>query len=151
MSDERLPDDEVYDPTVHRTGRADGDRETDHIDSGSLVSDGGLEISEFMEVLAHERRRYVLYYLQHEECAELEDVTEQIAVWESGTPSEELDERTRRRISINLYHAQLPKLEEAGIIGYDRRHGSMCFQYPPDPVEKFLDYCAAIELPEPIG
>lgn len=105
-------------------------------------------MSELLELLADERRRYVLYYLQDRENAELEEVTEQVAAWETETPPEELDEKTVRNVRTSLYHGHLPKLEEAGIIGYDPRHGSMYLQCLPAPIEQILAYCSDVDSPE---
>lgn len=148
MEDKRGWTDEKWDSTRTVTGGMGRDCGGEHADKGSIVADGGVEISKFMEALANKRRRYVLYYLRAKEHAELEEVTEQIAAWETGTPPEELDEQTRRNVRVSLYHSHLPKLEKAGFIGYDHRHGSMRFQNPPERVIHFLDYCSAIESPE---
>ncbi|WP_455363925.1 DUF7344 domain-containing protein [Natronococcus wangiae] len=122
--------------------------ETTHADGERLVADGGIQLREFVDALSDKRRRYVLYYLRSEQNAEFDDVTEQVAVWEAKMLPEGLDDQLQKNIRINLHHAQLPKLEEAGIIGYDRRRRSVCFRHPPDPVVRFLDYCASIELPD---
>lgn len=105
-------------------------------------------MTEFVTALANERRRYVLYYLRDVESAEFDDVVERVATWETGSAPEALDERTRNTIRIDLQHAQLPKLEEAGLIGHDRRHGSVCFQHLSDSLEQLLEYCATVELSE---
>lgn len=148
MKDKRVSTDETWRPGPIGTGDVGGDSETEHADERPIVTDGGVETSTFMEALANERRRYVLYYLQANEHAELEEVAEQVAAWETGKSPEELDEQTRRNVRVSLYHSHLPKLEKTGFIGYDHRHGSMHFRSPPEPIERFLDYCSEIESPK---
>lgn len=148
MTDDRLPTHEAYEAAVSRAEGAAGTPEREPIGGGSPVADGGFQIDMVTEALANERRRYVLYYLRDNESAELDELTEQVAVRETGTPPGELDEQTRRNVRIDLCHAQLPKLEDTGMIEYDRRHGSIRFRRPPDEVEYFLDYCATLELPD---
>ncbi|WP_255167526.1 DUF7344 domain-containing protein [Natrononativus amylolyticus] len=121
--------------------------EKKRIDEGSSVADGGHKKSEFFEMIGSKRRRYVLYALQNQKNATFEEVTERVAIWETETPPEELDERTRQNIRVNLHHSHLPKLEDAGIIRYDRQSGAVSLRDLPDATETFLDYYADIERP----
>ena len=147
----RAPDEEGRESTAVSTGETSRECETRHLARGSPMTDGGFQINTLVDALADERRRYVLYHLRDEGNAEFEELIEQVVAWETETPLEEVNEQTRTNVRIDLYHAQLPKLERAGVIEYDHRHGSTCFQYLPDPVETFLDYCATLELPEANG
>lgn len=139
MKDERLPTERG------RKFTASQDDESKPIDEGVVVADGGNEINGFIELIADKRRRYVLYSLRNRGNTEFEAVTEQVTAWETETPPEELDEQTRRNIRIDLRHSHLPKLEETGIIRFDRRNGSIYLQHLPDSLEKYLDYCADVE------
>lgn len=115
------------------------------IDKASSVADGGHKVSEFLELIGSKRRRYVLYALQNEQKATFEEVTERVAIWETETPPEELDERTRQNIRVNLHHTHLPKLEDAGIIRYDRQSGVIYLRELSDATERFLDFYWDIE------
>ncbi|MFC4439135.1 MULTISPECIES: DUF7344 domain-containing protein [Natrialbaceae] len=139
MKDERLPAER------ERKLTAPQKYESKRIDEGVVVADGGNQINEFIELIADKRRRYVLYFLRNRGNTEFEAVTEQVTAWETETPPEELDEQTRRNIRIDLRHSHLPKLEDTGIIRFDRRNGSIYLQHLPDSLEKYLDYCADIE------
>lgn len=145
MGDDRLPADGTRKPAHTTTIGPAGDREPEHAARGPAVADGGLQINEVIDALADERRRSVLYYLKDRENADLEEVTEHVATRETEIAADELDERTMMNTRIELYHAHLPKLEAAGIIGYDRRQGSVRLQYLPAPVERFLEYCETVE------
>lgn len=147
MPGDRPPADGTWTPAHTGPSGRVGDREQGPDDRCSAVADGGIGIGKVIEALADERRRCVLYYLQDRGNAELEDVIEHVAAREAETAPDEIDDRLRTNVRIGLYHADLPKLDDAGIIGYDRRKGTMCLQYLPDPVEQFLEYCETVESP----
>lgn len=151
MRNEQRPRDGTWESTVAETGYPVGNCEPNRAGWGSLVADGGVVLSEMLEALADERRRYVLYHLREEGGSELEEVVEQVAAWTTGRPPDELDERTKRKVRSELHHVHLPKLENAGIIGYDRRHGSVSFRTLSSDVEAFLDYCSTVDSPETSG
>lgn len=148
MSENRRSRDETGASAITRTGAMDADREAEHADRGPFAADGGLSTRTFLQALADKRRRFVLYYLRDRESAEFEELTEQLAAWASEGPLDEPDEQTRKNIQLELYHKHLPKLEETGIIRYERDRKTVSFREQPDPIERFLAYCASIESPE---
>lgn len=114
------------------------------------IADGGRQISAFLDALAEQRRRYVIWCIRDKKEAGLEGVTEQVAAWEHGMPSEELNERVRKNVRIDLYHVQLPKLEEVGLLAFDHQNKSLRYR-AREPVERFLDDCPSVERPEMSG
>lgn len=83
-----------------------------------------LSQDEVFEVLKSPRRRYALYYLRREGGeSELSDLTEQVAAWENETTPAALTTEQRKRVYISLYQTHLPKLDETGIVEYDRDEG----------------------------
>lgn len=68
------------------------------------------------ELLAHPGRRYVLTYLLRADTAV--SLTELIDYVEGQTETP-VDEEFRRKITIQLAHTVLPKLEEFGFVEYD--------------------------------
>ena len=83
-----------------------------------------LSQDEVFEVLKSPRRRYALYYLRREGGeSELSDLTEQVAAWENETTPAALSTEQRKRVYISLYQTHLPKLDETGIVDYDRDEG----------------------------
>lgn len=71
------------------------------------------------DALADPRRRVLLAYL--DECefpVPREELAEQIAAAEGGA---DVSTERRREIEIGLHHAHLPRLDDAGIVEYDRR------------------------------
>jgi hypothetical protein len=123
------------------------DHETKRTDEASFVADGGYKISKYLEIISSKRRRYVLYALQSKNKATFEEITERVATWETEIPSEELDERTKQNIRVNLHHSHLPKLEDAGIIGYNHQSGTLCLRDLSGTTENLLGYYENIERP----
>ena len=67
------------------------------------------------ELLANDRRRYVLHYLsQMIGAVSLDDLIEQVARWEDDPTRDR-----RERILTDLHHTHLPKLTDAGVVRYD--------------------------------
>lgn len=146
MTDERRPNERRPEGRNAGSNRPRDRAEARSADRGPLVTDGGLSVSECLEALADRRRRYVLYYLREDERAEFEDLTERVAAWETETAPENLDEATRRQVRIDLVHAQLPRLEELGMIRYDHRRGIVQIQRVPNPVEQCLERCSEVDF-----
>ncbi|WP_227377952.1 DUF7344 domain-containing protein [Haladaptatus halobius] len=83
--------------------------------SAGSTDNGTLPPTAVFELLAHDRRRYILQYLSQKVGAvSLSELTEQIAIWEDKPTYDQYE-----RILTGLHHQQLPKLGDAGIIRYD--------------------------------
>lgn len=101
----------------------------DSKEEGSTVDDSddvdGIDVSddvstdELFDQLRDQRRRYVLAYLDtRSRPVHLADLATELAHAESPD-AEDVTER-RQRHSIRLYHADLPKLADAGLVEFDR-------------------------------
>ena len=71
------------------------------------------------EVLANERRRRIILYLDRKdgEVASTLELIDYVMVHEA----ESIDDLASDEVTIALYHRHLPRLEEAGLIEYDAR------------------------------
>lgn len=108
-----------------------------------------LELDTVYDILRDRYRRYALYYLQDHDPASAEELTEQIAIWETNAgESEDVDE-IRERIALELRHTHLPKLRDTGVIEYDRRSETIRHGTPPEILQTALDSAAEIEQPKP--
>lgn len=76
-----------------------------------------------ISLLSSRFRRWTLQLLTREDVVDIDDLVRCIAERES--PSDELDESTRERVALALYHVHLPKLADAGVIDYDSRSGAV--------------------------
>ncbi|QLK26476.2 hypothetical protein HYG81_02325 [Natrinema zhouii] len=83
-----------------------------------------LSLDDIYHLLQTKRRRDVLRYL-HEEGGRvrLRDLAEQVAAWEQETAVENLSSDERQRVYISLYQSHLPKLDNHGIVNYDKDRG----------------------------
>ncbi|WP_209019667.1 DUF7344 domain-containing protein [Halorussus marinus] len=110
------------------------------------VSDGGTSLlSRVFGALAEPRRRYVLYYLREHGRARVDDLAIQIGAWERDVATAELSVDDVEQITLELVHTHLPKLEDAGLVGYDRRTETVSYDYPPSLLDEALDIAAMIE------
>jgi hypothetical protein len=83
---------------------------------------------DLLEALANRRRRYALHYLQ--ECAEegeveLMDVSSQVAAWEMDAEPEAIRYSDRKNVHTALYQFHAPKMDDIGLIDYDKRSGTV--------------------------
>ncbi|MCU4974786.1 hypothetical protein OB955_18870 [Halobacteria archaeon AArc-m2/3/4] len=88
------------------------------------VSAAELSTDDVFHVLQTKRRRDVLRYLQDvSDPVRMRDLAEQVAAWEQETSIEALSSDERQRVYISLYQSHLPKLDEEGIVEYDKDRG----------------------------
>ena len=95
--------------------------------------------SQVFDAAKNLRRRYALYYLKSEdEPAELGDLAEQIAAWENDTTVEAITAEQRKSVYSALYQTHLPKLEEAGVLNYDRNSNVITFTDDAENLDLYL-------------
>lgn len=126
----------------------DSERGKNNDGERTKVEDGGLErLDRYLDALADQRRRYVLYYLGDEEVATTSDIAEHIVSWDTGsTPSRVSDEEVRT-VQTELQHNHLPRLADYGIIEYDTRTGDVRLEDLPQSFRLLLGLCQVIEGP----
>lgn len=91
------------------------------------------------DLLSNPRRRYILSYLRREESAvDLVDLADEIAAWENDTPVEELTSQQRKRVYVSIYQTHVPKLEDAGVVTYDRESGLVGLSDRAVEIDQFL-------------
>lgn len=78
------------------------------------------------KMLANERRRYTIHYLKDQAGAvELGDLAEQVGAWEHDTTPDQLTSAQRKTVYTALQQRHLPKLDEAGLLDFDKRAGTV--------------------------
>ncbi|WP_423745923.1 hypothetical protein V5735_08235 (plasmid) [Haladaptatus sp. SPP-AMP-3] len=83
---------------------------------------------EVYDAVKNLRRRYVLYSLNRQRgSVELGELAEQIAAWENNISREEVSPEQRKSVYSALYQTHLPKLENIGIVSYDRDSKQVSF------------------------
>jgi hypothetical protein len=130
----------------------EGDRETDQgADAQQRNADAEeLSLDVVFEILKNERRRSVLRYLQsHEDRVVLGELAEHIAARENDTTVESLTAQQRKRVYVGLYQCHLPKMDDAGIVEFDRNRGIVELADNAEQLDEYLDTGADADHPWP--
>ncbi|QRV15886.1 DUF7344 domain-containing protein [Haloterrigena salifodinae] len=128
---------------AHISSEGDTTEETADADERSAdersADEEDLSKDEIFHLLQNERRRLVLRYLRDTtEPVRMRDIAEQVAAWEHDTTVEELTSKQRQRVYIPLYQSHLSKLDEAGLIDYQKNRGIVERQPRADMVDQYL-------------
>ena len=78
-----------------------------------------LELDYLYDALAHPRRRYLCYTLLEDAEWSLSDLATKVAAWEADVPEGEVTDTRRERVYVSLYHAQIPRLVDEGVVTFD--------------------------------
>lgn len=91
------------------------------------------------EILAHQRRRDLLTCLDVGETPiTVADLAEDVARHERGSNLSEIPDTVVQQIHLRLYHVDLPKLADAGLVRYDYRTETVRYDGHSDVVEVLL-------------
>ena len=97
-----------------------------------------LSQDEAYDLLSSARRRFVISYLRSQDGpVVLNQLSQRLAAWENDVPVEELSDQQIKRIYVSLYQTHLPKLEDVGLIDYDRERSTLELR---DEAERLDDY-----------
>lgn len=84
-------------------------------------SDGELSLSECYHLLQNRRRRAVIRYLaEHGEQVKIGTLSERLVHKETDEP---ISSQDRHRVYVALYQSHLPKLDDYGVVEYDKDRG----------------------------
>lgn len=119
-----------------RFSPADLDRDADATD----------RLSTIFGALAEPRRRYLLYHLS-EKSGEVAERSELVAVVRDAEAAagDGADGPSADAVTIDLQHGQLPHLDDAGLIDYDHRQGTVRYR-ERQAVEECLERARAVEF-----
>ena len=99
-------------------------------------------------MLSNQRRRCVLYYLNRNPGpVPLRDLAERIAAWENDVEVAELEYKQRKRVYTSLHQTHLPKLDEAGIVDYDRDEGTVTLADRATDLDVYLELVGQQDIP----
>ncbi|MFC6718117.1 hypothetical protein ACFQGT_10805 [Natrialbaceae archaeon GCM10025810] len=109
-----------------------------------------LSRDEVFHILQTRRRRDVLRYLREADGpVELRDLAEQVAAWEHGTTVDGLSSGQRQRVYISLYQSHLPKLDNRGIVAYDKDRGIVERRPRAAELDRYLEDSVGDERSDP--
>lgn len=99
-----------------------------------------LPVDELYEVLANKRRRYVLHYLQRVDGrVDFGRMAEQVAAWEHGKPRHEVTSDERKYAYSALQQRHLPKMDDIGLVAFDKRDGTVEATAALDEVDVYAE------------
>mgnify|MGYP006275976527 FL=1 len=119
------------------------------IDGGGAEPTTEVSEDELFTVLANQRRRFAVHLLKREEADKLEigDMAEQIAAWENGIDTAEITGNERKRVYTALQQSHLPKMDDAGVVEFNKDRGVV----EPTPalqnVDLYMDVVEGKEIP----
>lgn len=93
------------------------------IDLTQLGADSSFPWEALASVLGNPRRKSVLDVLAAERTSNLEDLATAVAVREHDVPPSRLSDEMVSSTTIQLYHVDLPKLAEVGLVGAEWQEG----------------------------
>jgi hypothetical protein len=104
---------------------------------------------ELFDVLANRRRRFAVHLLKREEKAEtrIGDMAEQIAAWENGVDTTEITGSERKRVYTALQQSHLPKMDDAGVVEFNKDRGIVKPTPALQNVELYMDVVEGKEIP----
>lgn len=114
------------------------------------VGDTGPGPSEddLFEVLSNRRRRYAVHAIKQEgDDVELGDVAERVASWEYDVTKSELSYDERKRVYTALQQSHLPKMDDAGIVAFDKQRGVIEPEPALEDAEVYMDIVQGREIP----
>ena len=102
-------------------GEESRDRERgDDLDGVPGLSDDGL-----YDALASRRRRRVLYLLREADERTVDELATLLSGWEATETGGMGSREDRDRIAVSLVHVHLPVLDDARLVSYDGRDGTV--------------------------
>jgi len=110
---------------------------------GTTQSDGGsLDLPTVLEALRNDRRRRLLFHLRQHGSATLDELLDVMGIGTETSPTAPGIRRTR----ATLYHCDLPKLEELGLVAVDVISGTVRLLAKPDLLDEWLDLAVRTDI-----
>ncbi|MEF8937844.1 MAG: hypothetical protein V5A32_07810 [Halovenus sp.] len=130
--------------TATSTTAEESSKQDDELPESSEV----ISYDECFDLLSNHRRRYVLHYLQQNgDTATLSDLAEQIAAWENGIEITDLTYDQRKRVYTSLQQVHLPRMDDAHVIEFDDREGSIEIGPAADNLDIYLEIVEGGDIP----
>ena len=103
---------------------------------------------EAFDLLSNHRRRYALHYLQRERTrVDLGELAVQIAAWENETRVRDVSSAERKRVYTALQQIHLPRMDEAGVVEFDDRAGTVTLGPAAEDLDFYLEVVDRRDLP----
>lgn len=115
--------------TDQRDGESGGSGPEPVVETGTRGDEPPpLTRDDLFEALDNRRRRYTIHYLQ--ECGDdgpvdLSEISTQVAAWELDEDPGQIAYSDRKNVHTALYQFHAPKLDNLGLVDYDKRKGTV--------------------------
>lgn len=86
-----------------------------------------LSRDEVFGMLSNPRRRAAIHHMNDhpDELVQLRDLAEQLAAWENDVDRSAVTYKQRKRVYTSLYQSHLPKMDDLGIVEFDKHRGTV--------------------------
>ena len=107
-----------------------------------------LSKDDLYEVMANRRRRYTVHALNGtEEPMEIGDIAEKVAAWENGVEEGRVTYDERKRVYTALQQSHLPKMDDKGVVEFNKNRGTVEPTDAIQDVEIYMDIVHKGEIP----
>jgi len=114
----------------------------DRLSRTQLTTDG------VFETLSNRRRRYVLHYLKRiGEPTTVRDLSEQLAAWEFDVARADVRPKQRKRLYTALHQTHLAKMDQLGVVTYDRNRGTVELTDSVEQFDIYFDMVGRADIP----
>lgn len=97
--------------------------------------------------LSNRRRRYTVHALDDGSTRELGPLAEQVAAWEYDVTVDELSHDERKRVYTALQQTHLPKMDDVGLVEFDKDRGTVEPTPALEDVDLYLEVVGGDEIP----
>lgn len=102
---------------------------------------------ELFEMLSSRRRRHALQALAATDEIDLGPLAEQVAAWENEKSVAAVTSDERKRVYTSLQQSHLPKLDDAGLVEFDKRSGVVVPSPTLEEYDVYLDVVRGDDIP----
>lgn len=99
-----------------------------------------LSDSEIFDILRNGRRRAVISLLREHGELSVPTLTRHVAAEEYGVDMEDLSPDQHKRVYTGLYQCHLPRLDDAGVVSFDKDRKTVRLEDNSTQVERYLDH-----------
>ncbi|QAU12848.1 hypothetical protein EKH57_08980 [Halorubrum sp. BOL3-1] len=119
------------------------------IDGAGAEPAADISEDDLFDVLANQRRRFAVHLLKREadDTLEIGEMAEQIAAWENETDTAEITSSERKRVYTALQQSHLPKMDDAGVVEFNKARGVVEPTAALTDVDVYLDVVEGQEIP----
>lgn len=113
-------------------------------DGGVVADEEGvdsLHLNSIFDILKNQRRRRVIQYLNGRDGpVAIGDLSEHIAALENDTTASALTSQERKRVYVGLYQSHLPKMDDAGVVAFNKPRGVVRLGPNASQLRPYLDH-----------